>query len=221
MILKKIIFFLVCILLYQTQLYSKSNSFEDFNSKNLAKYFSGIIALENKDNAEALDFFKSSKVLLDKHDTFLRKYVNSLVLEDKISQAISVIKKNKDKDYSDFFDAYLILTLDSIKKNDLINANLQLKKMSNLSNLDRFNEVVIKSLKQYVFVFKEKKIPKNTEEFGKLSIISETFQRCYLEDKKTETFFSQIINDVETNYTRYIFFYLSYLIENKKLNEAK
>ena len=221
MILKKIIFFLVCILLYQTQLYSKSNSFGDFNSKNLAKYFSGIIALENKDNAEALDFFKSSKVLLDKHDTFLRKYVNSLVLEDKISQAISVIKKNKDKDYSDFFDAYLILTLDSIKKNDLINANLQLKKMSNLSNLDRFNEVVIKSLKQYVFVFKEKKIPKNTEEFGKLSIISETFQRCYLEDKKTETFFSQIINDVETNYTRYIFFYLSYLIENKKLNEAK
>ena len=46
MILKKIIFFLVCILLYQTQLYSKSNSFGDFNSKNLAKYFSGIIALE-------------------------------------------------------------------------------------------------------------------------------------------------------------------------------
>ena len=57
MFLKKIIFVFIINLLYQTTLHSKSNSFEYFNSKNLSKYFSGIIAFENKDNQIALDFF--------------------------------------------------------------------------------------------------------------------------------------------------------------------
>ena len=40
---------------------------------------------------------------------------------------------------------------------------------------------------------------------GRLSIISETFQRCYLGDINTETYFSELINDSEANYSRYIF----------------
>ena len=46
--------------LYQTQLYSKSASFNDFNSRDLSNYFSGIIAFENKDNSDALKFFNAS-----------------------------------------------------------------------------------------------------------------------------------------------------------------
>ena len=34
-------------------------------------------------------------------------------------------------------------------------------------------------------------------------------------------YFSKLINDNETDYTRYIYFYLSYLIENNRLQEAK
>ena len=56
MFLKKIKFILVITLFYQTPLFSKSASFNDFNSKNLSKYFSGIVAFENKDNTEALKF---------------------------------------------------------------------------------------------------------------------------------------------------------------------
>ena len=63
MLIKKIKIFLIISLFYQTPLYSKSNSFEDFNSKNLSKYFSGIVAFDNKDNTAALDFFDSSKIL--------------------------------------------------------------------------------------------------------------------------------------------------------------
>ena len=56
---------------------------------------------------------------------------------------------------------------------------------------------------------------------GRLSIISETFQRCYLGDINTEAYFSELINDSEANYSRYIFFYLSYLIENNRVDDAK
>ena len=61
----------------------------------------------------------------------------------------------------------------------------------------------------------------NQKNLGKLSIISETFQRCYLDDKSTDTYFSKLINDNEADYSRYIFFYLSYLIENNRVEEAK
>ena len=49
MLLKKIKFILIVFLLYQNPLYSKSSTFSDLDSRNLSKYFSGIVAFENKD----------------------------------------------------------------------------------------------------------------------------------------------------------------------------
>ena len=73
---------------YQTSTYSKSASFNEFNSRDLTNYFSGIVAFENQNNFDALKFFNASKVLLNKHDSYLKRYVYSLVLEDKVAQAI-------------------------------------------------------------------------------------------------------------------------------------
>ena len=221
MFFKKIKFFIIIFLLYQTPIYSKSNTFEDIDSKNLSKYFSGIIALENKDNSAALDFFNSSRALIDKHELFLKRYVYSLILENKVSWAINVVKNNEYKNNSNFFDAYLLLVLDSLKKNNFKKANIYLQKASRISKLDRFEVAILESLKQYIYVFEEKKILDNKKNLGKLSIISETFQRCYLGDIATDTYFSNLINDTEADYTRYTYFYLSYLIENKKIENAK
>ncbi len=218
---KKIKLYLIILLLYQIPQYSKSYSFENFSSRELSKYFSGIVAFENKDNSMALDFFNSSKVLLNKHNPYLNKYIYSLVLENKISQAINVVKNNQGKRNSNSFDTYLLLILDSIKKSDYQKASLYLKKINTLKELDRFNLAILESLKQYIFVFKERKILNNKKNLGKLSIISETFQRCYLGDNSTDKYFSDLINDDEGDYTRYIFFYLSYLIENNRTEEAE
>ena len=221
MFLKKIKFTLIVFLLYQTAVSSKSISFDDVDPKNLSKYFSGIVAFENKDNSIALDFFNSSKILLNKHDPYLKRYIYSLVLENKVSQAINVIKNNKNKTNTNFFDAHLLLILDSLKKNDYENATIFLKKSNSLAKSDRFNLAILESLKQYIFVFKEKKILDDKKNLGKLSIISETFQRCYLGDNDTDKYFSNLINDNESDYTRYIYFYLSYLIENDRIEDAK
>ena len=221
MILKKIKFFIILSLLYQTPLYSKSDSFTDLNTKNASKYFSGIVAFENNDNSRALNFFNSSKILLNKHDPYLKKYVYSLVLENKVSYAINIIKNNQNKKNSNFFEAQLLIILDSLKKNDLLNAyNLTLK-IKETTKLDRFNSAIMESLLQYIYVFKEKKILDNKKNLGKLSSISETFQRCYLEDKSTDAYFSNLINDPNGDYSRYVFFYLSYLIENNRSEEIE
>ena len=221
MSIKKIKLILILFLCYQTPLNSKSISFNNFDTKNLSKYFSGIVAFENKNNSKALNFFNSSKILLNEHDPYLRRYVHSLVLENKVSQAINTIKNNKEKNNSNFFDAHLLLILDSLKKNDLSKAYNYAIKITNQTQYDKFDLAILESLKQYIYVFKEKKFLDNKKNLGKLSFISETFQRCYLNDKTTDTYFSNLINDPEGDYTRYIFFYLSYLVENQRIKEAK
>ena len=91
----------IIISLYQTTVYSKSASFNEFNSRDLSNYFSGIIAFENMDNSDALKFFNASKVLLNKHDVYLKRYTFSLVLENKVAQAINVIK-NSNSNFQSF-----------------------------------------------------------------------------------------------------------------------
>ena len=111
MFLKFVKLVIIILISYQTPLYSKSATFNDFNSRDLSNYFSGIVAFENRDNSEALKFFNLTKVLINKHDSYLKRYVNSLVLDNKVPQAINVLNKNANKSNSDFYDAYIILIL--------------------------------------------------------------------------------------------------------------
>ena len=208
-------------LLYQTPIYSKSTSFNDFNSRDLSNYFSGIIAYENQNNSKALKFFNLSKVLLNKHDSYLKRYVNSLVLDNKVPQAINVIKNNGNKDNADFYDAYLILIVDSLKKNNFDEADEYLTQSLKFQDQNRINLVIFEALKQYIYTFKNKKILNNKKNFGTLSLIAETFQRCYLNDEKTGAFFLNLINSKQGDYSRYIFFYVNYLIDKNKINEAE
>ena len=221
MVLKNIKFILIVLLFYQNTLFTKSNSFEKIDSKNLSKYFSGIVAFGNKKNSEALDFFNSSKILINAHDPFLKRYVSSLVLENKVLQAIQIIKQNYENENIDFFDSYLLLIIDSLKKNELDIAYEYISIANNFAEEDRFNLAILESLKQYVYLFKEKKFLDDKKNFGRLSYISETFQKCYLDDPNTGRYFSKLINDPESDFTRYIYFYISYLVENGNINEAK
>jgi len=221
MVLKNIKFILIVLLFYQNTLFTKSNSFEKIDSKNLSKYFSGIVAFGNKKNSEALDFFNSSKILINAHDPFLKRYVSSLVLENKVLQAIQIIKQNYENENIDFFDSYLLLIIDSLKKNELEIAYEYISIANNFTEQDRFNLAILESLKQYVYLFKEKKFLDDKKNFGRLSYISETFQKCYLDDPNTGRYFSKLINDPESDFTRYIYFYISYLVENGNINEAK
>ena len=221
MFLKKIKLILIFIILYQNPLYSKSTSFNDFNSRTLSNYFSGVIAFENKDNSKSLDFFNTSKVLLNKHKPYFKRYLYSLVLENKINEAINIIKQKKNRNEPQFFESYLLLTIDSLKRNNFTKAYDYLTDIKKFTKQDRLNAAILDSLRNYVFVFKEKRLPNETKDLGNLSLISSTFQRCYLKDLNTESFFLNLINNNDSDFTRYIFFYLAYLIENNQIKDAK
>ena len=171
--------------------------------------------------SEALDYFKSSKILINQHDPYLERFIMSLVLEDKVVEAINIVRSNNKKTNSNFFEAYILIILDSIKRNNFIKASKFLDEVPDFLLKDRLNFIIHDSLRQYVYVFNNKKILKKNQNFGNLSFISETFQRCYLNDKNTDSYFQKLINSNEADYSRYIYFYLTHLIEKNQIEKAR
>ena len=218
----KFLKFALILLFYQSPLYSKSKSLNDFNSRHLSNYFSGIVAYDNNDNSQALKFFKSSKYLIKQHNSYLESYIYTLVLEGRVQQAINEIKQNLTENNSNFFEAHLIVALESLKRKNYKKSKEQLQKSYEFINNDRLSLIIAETLKQYIYVFEENKISKIKNKFGNFSLINLAFQRCYLNDEDTKTYFKQLFNSQnKSDYTRYIFFYLNYLLENNEYNEAK
>ena len=210
------------LLFYQTPLYSKSMNLNDFNTHHLSNYFSGIVAYENNDSAQALKFFKSSKYLIKQHGSYLKSYIYALVLEGEVQQATNEIKKNLTKDNSNFFEVHLILALDSLKKKNYKKSREYLQKSYEFINNDKIALIIAETLKKYLYVFEENKISNTKNKFGNFSFINEIFQRCYLDDQNTKAYFDTLVNSQsDGDYSRYIFFYINYLIENGRHKEAK
>ena len=215
------IFIVVLLLFYQSSLYSKNNNINEFNSENFSNYFSALLSYNNQKNVDALKFFKSSKSLINKHQSYLKKYVFSLILEGKVDRAIHELKYVLDKKNSDFFEAYLLLTLGSIKEGDFEKSKKYLTGLSKFKENGTFELIIYKTLKNYTYLFENKTILLNTDTFGNLSLITKTFQSCYLDENQTHLHFASLINDNELDYSRYMFFYINYLIEQNKLEEIK
>ena len=215
------IFFSILLIIYQIPVYSKNNYINKFNYKDLSNYFSAKVSYDNQKNVDALKFFKSSKSLINKHNPYLKQYIFSLILEGKVKTAIKELKSNENRKNSDFFEAYLLLIIDSINKNDFKKTTKYLNNLPKFSDNDTLNLIIYESLKNYNFLFEKKRMPSNDSTFSNLTLISRAFQSCYLGKKQTQFYFFDLINNKEVDYSRYIFFYINNLIEQNKFQTAK
>ena len=214
------IFYIIFALLYQTAGYTKTSDKNDFNYKYLSSYFSALISFDNQKNNKALEFFESSKYLKKKHNNYLKEYVYSLVLDGQIKKAVNQIKSSRKSKNSNFFEGKLLIVLDLINKKKYVQASKIIKSF-NLSNENTYEFIIIKTLESFNNLFKNKKLQYSTSDFGKLSLIVNAFQNCYLNSNKTDSHFLNLINSAEGDYSRYLFFYLSNVIENKDYKTAK
>ena len=216
----KIIFFLLA-LLYQNASYSKASEIIEFNQKYLSSYFSALLSYDNQKNDEALKYFEDSKALIKNHDSFLREYVFSLVLDGQVKKAIKEIKLSKKQKNLAFFETNLLLVLDSLNKKNFKQASLRLKKVKIFRDKTTYQFIIYKTLESYINLFRFKKLDQQEQNFGNLSLITDAFQNCYLNTSKTNSYFVNLINSADGDYSRYLFFYLSKIIENKDFKTAK
>jgi hypothetical protein len=213
---------IIIFFLYQNSLHSKTTADVDFNPKYLSNYFSALLAYDNQNNNEAIKYFDSSKNLIKKHDKFLKKYVFSLVLNGQVKDAIKQIKSSKNKNSTNFFEAYVLLLVDSLQKQKFEKSDLILNELQKFKNYGTYQFVIYETLKSYKNLFETKKIANNVEQdFGKLSLINEAFQNCYLGNPRAKSNFLNLINSEDGDYSRYLFFYLSSIIKDKDLETAK
>jgi tetratricopeptide (TPR) repeat protein len=209
------IFIIIVTLLYQSIAYSKAADKNKFSRKYLSNYFSALLSYDNQNNDRALEYFNSSKNLLNKHDKFLKEYVFSLVVDGQVSKAIKQIKYSKDENISNFFEANLLLVLDSLNNKDFIKSSELLADLKVFQENGTYEFIIYEILKSYNNLFLNGIIEKPNQNFGKLSLITSTFQNCFLNSNKTNSHFINLINSEKGNYSRYLFFYIANLIENK------
>ena len=201
--------------------YSKIENNTDFKVKNLSSYFSALVSFENQQNQESLKFFFSSRPLIHFHEPYLRRYLNSLVQDGKIKKAANELKAISNEKSKDFFEAYLLLYLDSIKRQDYNKGEEYLKKLEAFKETGAFERVIVLSLRDFFYMYKNKKIKNINKDLGDLGFINFVFQNCYLRNANTEEYFLSLFNKTEMYYSRYIYFYINYLISEKKYKEAK
>ena len=151
------VFFILFLFIFSNEAKSKNNQNIEFNVNELSNYFSAVISYGNQDNEQALKYFKSSKNLLNKHDEYLKQYIFSLVLNQNVKRAIQEIKFAQNKKNSNFFESYLLLTLDSIKKKDYEKSSLYLNKISNYKDQGTFEQIIYETLRSIYLPLKKKK----------------------------------------------------------------
>ena len=210
----KLILFIV-FFIYQTSAFSKTTDENDFNPKYLSNYLSAIISQNNQESDVAIKHFNSSKILINKHEKYLKKYVITLTVNGKVQKSINIIKQNKDQNNSNFFEAKLLLLIDNFKKKEFDKNIKLLNELQSYRDYDNFWYIIYEVLKSYNDLFLTRELNLNKKNFGKLSSINEAFQYCYLNQPETNLKFINLINSSDGDYTRYLFFYLRNLIKEK------
>ena len=217
----KLILFIV-FFIYQTSVFSKTKEEKSFNPKYLSNYLSGIISQNNENISESVKYFSLSKILIGEHDQYLKKQVLALTLDSQIQKSINIIKNNKKKDSTNFFEAKLLLLIDNFKKRKFDQNIELLDELENYGDYSNYQYITYEVLKNYNDLFITGEIQIDGESnFGKLSLINDAFKHCYLNKPETSSKFISLINSDDGDYTRYLFFYFYNLIENKNFEGAK
>ena len=194
----------------------------DFDEKNIANYFSGSVSLNNNNNFQAVKYFNSTKNLKNTHENFNRNYIISLVLDGKVSKSVSELKATSEQKYSNFFNLNLILILEEIKRNNFDKAKAKLINLEKFEQDGKLEFVLYRTIKRYTELFLNKKTSKNDiNELGNIGEITNAFEKCYLGEMDTEKSFINLINSDDGDFSRYLFFYVNYLISNGKFELAK
>ncbi len=216
------ILFITVTLLYQLNAQSKTLEESEYNRRYLSNYFSALLSYNKQENIEALKYFESSKPLIKKHEKYLKKYIFSLVGSGKVSKAIKQIKHFKSHKNSNFFEAKILLLIDSLEKENYKNSEKEISLMEFFQNEGNYEIIIYETLKNYIELFQNKKINyKNNNKYGRLSQITNAFQNCYLDTDKTKSLFINLVNANEGDYSRYLFFYLQKILEDNDYQTAK
>ena len=195
-----IILFFLTIFLIQLEAFARDSKVL-YTRENISNYFLGIISANNNFNNEALRYLKKVESLKNRHSKFNVEFVRMLVLLEKFDEAFIFSKSIWDENEL-FFEADLLLGLDSFKKKDYKNSEKYFERLNKISRYNVFFDELIGNVliswsqasqgnRKESFKVLEK-IPKPYRHFTKTQ---NSFLKCYFDSSDTENSFEEIIQD--------------------------
>jgi hypothetical protein len=221
-----IILFFLTIFLTQLEAFARDSKVL-YTRENISNYFLGVISANNNFNNKAFRYLKKVESVKNRHSQFNVEFVRTLVLLEKFDEAFIFSKSIWDENEL-FFEADLLLGLDSFKKKDYKNSEKYFERLNKISRYNVFFDELIGNVliswsqasqgnREDSFRILEK-IPKPYRHFTKTQ---NSFLKCYFDSSDTENSFEEIIQDKNYNFSRYNFFLANYYLFKNKNVEAK
>ncbi len=216
------IFFLYCFVLTNSSI-----SLEKiYKGDSVSNYFSGIIAFKEHKYGESNNFFRNLQNLENHHSKFSQTYIESLINNGKINEAVKYADKLKRKKIN-FFSSDIVVISKFLK-------NEEFNKAYNYSiSVDQHNYTLLQNLISQI-TLNWTKIEKSkldheqandifknlSPRFKNIKKINNVFLKCYFDSKNLKNDFQNLINDQTADFSRYTFFYVDYLLKKNFKKEA-
>ena len=205
---------------------SHAKSLDKFDrADRVSDYFAGILSFNENEYDESYKFFRKLDGLESSHPDYSAKYLYSLVNSGNFREAFNYSKKLERQNVN-IFESRLVLGVYYLKysKLDLAKENFQKAKETKRSVL---NDYVTNSLNNWSNLKTSNlnnsmiEIKKIDERFENLKKIQNIFLNCYFDSPNTENLYKELISNKKTDFSRYNYFYASFMANSGKIKEAK
>ena len=214
------IFFVIIFLSTQS-----AKALDNFNrAKHLSNYFSGILLLNDNQYDDSFKYFKKLDGLETNHKSYSVKYLYSLVNSGNFKEAVNYSKKLEKKELT-ILESHLILGTFYLKNSKKDLAKEYFLKAKNKNSQFILNNYISNTLYNWSKISDSNLSSLNSksldDRFENLKKIQNVFLNCFIDSPNTESLFLEITSDENTDFSRYNYFYASYLASVGKKNEAK
>ena len=220
------ILLLVTILFLDTETFGKDSKVK-YSRNNISNYLSGIISVNQDYTNAAFKYLNKVQSLKNDHSNFNVQFIRTLILLEKFNQAFAFSKDVWLEDEY-FFETDLLLGLEFFIKNDYLNAEKHFERLNKISRYNLLFEDFLGNIliawikasennKEDSFKFLDK-VP---ERYHNLKKIQNSFLQCYFDTSKAQIAFEQLMNNEDSDFSRYNFFFANYLLFKNKNIEAE
>ncbi len=220
------ILLLITILFLDTETFGKDSKVK-YSRNNISNYLSGIVSVNQDYTNAAFKYLNKVQSLKNDHSNFNVQFIRTLILLEKFEQAFAFSKDVWLEDEY-FFETDLLLGLESFIKKDYLNAEKHFERLNKISRYNLLFEDFLGNIliawikasennKEDSFKFLDK-VP---ERYHNLKKIQNSFLQCYFDTSKTQIAFEQLMNNEDSDFSRYNFFFANYLLFKNKNIEAE
>ena len=220
------ILLLITILFLDTETFGKDSKVK-YSRNNISNYLSGIISVNQDYTNAAFKFLNKVQSLKNDHSNFNVQFIRTLILLGKFEQAFAFSKDVWLEDEY-FFETDLLLGLESFIKKDYLNAEKYFERLNKISRYNLiFDDFLGNILIAWIKASENNKedsfkfLDKVPERYHNLKKIQNSFLQCYFDTSKTQIAFEQLMNNEDSDFSRYNFFFANYLLFKNKNIEAE